>query len=121
MRFLANENIPLASVTSLRNAGYEVLSASEIMTGAIDEYLLSYARQNNLIIIMFDRDYGELIYRKGLPSPLGVLYLRFDPQSPTEAASFILRLLERPEIILENKFTTARCHQIRQRPLPPPK
>ncbi len=118
MRFLANENIHSQTVLALRTAGLEVVYAWEVMGGARDDVVLEYARQNQLIVITFDRDYGKLIYRHLVPIPAGVLYLRFVPTSPAELSAFILRLLTQTEISLLGKFTTARWLQIRQRPLP---
>lgn len=118
MRFLANENFPLSSVHKLREAGLDIVSVIEMMAGAKDERILSHAHQEGQIILTFDRDYGELIYRQKLPVPVGVIYFRFTPLTPEEPAEYILNLLANQKIRLESKFTVARREQIRQRPLP---
>ena len=46
------------------------------------------------VILTFDRDGGELIYRLLLRSPRGVIYLRFRPHRPEEPASILLNLLQ---------------------------
>ncbi len=79
MRFLANENFPRASIRRLREAGYDVEAVQEKEPGAKDPAVLDYAARENLVLLTFDRDYGELIYRRHLPSPRGVLYLRLIP------------------------------------------
>lgn len=79
MRFLANENFPLPSVRLLRQAGYDLASVTEDSPGIEDAQVLSRAADEQRVILNFDRDYGELIYRLRLPSPTGVLYLRFRP------------------------------------------
>jgi predicted nuclease of predicted toxin-antitoxin system len=119
MRFLLNENIPQQAIFALREAGFDVIPVTGLMAGADDQTVLAYAREHQLIIITFDRDYGELIYRRQLPCPLGVLYVRFPFPSPTETAKYILRLLQQDAVDLTGKFTTAAHHRIRQRPLPP--
>ncbi len=43
MRFLADENIPLASIQALRAGGHDVLAASEAMAGALDRDVLARA------------------------------------------------------------------------------
>jgi predicted nuclease of predicted toxin-antitoxin system len=58
MRFLANENIPLASITKLRSAGYDVVSIIETMPEAKDTLVLEHAHHEARIILTFDRDYG---------------------------------------------------------------
>jgi predicted nuclease of predicted toxin-antitoxin system len=73
MRFLANENFPLPSVRLLRQAGYDLASVIEDSPGIEDAQVLSRAADEQRVILTFDRDYGELIYRLRLPSPTGVL------------------------------------------------
>lgn len=63
-----------------------------------------------------NRDYGELVFRRKLPTPGGVLYLRFYPANPREPAAYITQLIA-SGIKLEGRFTTADRSQVRQRPL----
>lgn len=117
MRFLADENFPLASVRKLRTVGHDVVAVIEDSPGAKDHHVLDQAHVESRIILTFDRDYGELVYRYKLPVPAGVLYLRFDPRTPDEPAEYILRILT-TNITLAGKFTVARRNTIRQRTLP---
>ena len=71
MRFLANENFPLVSVSLLRNAGHDVAAVIEESPGAKDSEVLARAAQEERVVLTFDRDYGSLIYRLGLPAPVG--------------------------------------------------
>ena len=113
LKLLANENIPLDSVRSLRDVGHDVLSISERSPGISDEEVVQIARTENRIIVTFDRDYGELIFRRGSPAPAGVWYLRFPPEGPREVAMYVSRLIEEG-IDLEGRFTTADRGRIRQ-------
>lgn len=117
MRFLANENFPLPSVHLLRRAGHEVLSITEESPGIADDQILARAVAEGWVILTFDRDYGELIYRIGMPAA-SVLYLRYDPRTPDEPAHHILRLLQIPTLELRHRFTVADRERVRQRPLP---
>jgi predicted nuclease of predicted toxin-antitoxin system len=63
MRFLANENFPLQSVRILRQADLEVASVTEDSPGIEDAEVLARAADEQRVILTFDRDYGELIYR----------------------------------------------------------
>ncbi|MDZ7992871.1 MAG: DUF5615 family PIN-like protein [Nostoc sp. EfeVER01] len=92
MRFLANENFPLPSVRLLRQAGYDVASVTEDCPGIEDTEVLNRAANEQRVILRFYRDYGELIYRLRLPSPTGVIYLRFRPHIPEEPATLLLNL-----------------------------
>jgi predicted nuclease of predicted toxin-antitoxin system len=117
MRVLANENIPLASVVSLRQAGHDVLSVTEFSPGISDKEVLRLAHSQARVILTFDRDYGELVFRHRLPVPAGVVYLRFSPASPIEPASYFAQLIANG-IELAGKFSTGDREQVRQRPLP---
>jgi predicted nuclease of predicted toxin-antitoxin system len=118
MRLLINENIPLASVAALRKAGHDVVSITERSPGISDESVMAIAHKEQRILVTFDRDYGELVFRRRLPMPAGVLYLRFLPASPSEPAEYLARLIT-AGIELEGKFTTGDREQVRQRPMQP--
>ena len=118
MQFLANENVPVASIRRLRAAGYDVASIIEDSPGMKDESVLARARAEQRIILTFDRDYGELIYRRRLPTPAGVAYFRFAPSTPEEPAERFIELLGAGHITIEKQFTVIGRGWIRQRPLP---
>jgi predicted nuclease of predicted toxin-antitoxin system len=117
MQFLANENIPIASIHKLRHQGYDVVAVIEIMPGAKDRQVMEKANRESRITLTFDRDYGELVFRFKLPLPAGVVYLRFIPVNPEEPANYILDLLENKNLVLEGKFTVGRRNRVRQQPL----
>ena len=118
MRFLANESFPLASVKRLREAGHDVAAVIQDSPGAKDSEVLACAVRDNRIVLTFDRGYGELIYRLGLPVPMGIVYFRYDPLTPEEPAEQLNRLLEVSGVSLERRFTVLERLQVRQRPLP---
>ena len=118
MQFLANENVPVVSIRRLRAAGYNVASVIEDSPGATDEAILWQAHTKRRIILTFDRDYGELIYRRRLPNPAGVAYFRFAPSTPEEMGEHLIELIEVGSIILDRKFTVIERGWVRQRPLP---
>lgn len=70
------------------------------------------------MVLTFDRDYGELIYRvvRSSPPP-GVVYFRLDPLTPEELARQLLVLLGQKAISLEGKFTVLERGRVRQRPI----
>ncbi len=116
MLLLINENIPLASMNAMREAGHDVVSITERSPGITDEAVMDIAHAEQRIVMTFDRDYGELVFRRRLPMPGGVLYLRFLPGSPLEPAEYLARLIS-AGIVLEGKFTTGDRERVRQRPL----
>ena len=87
IRLLADENVPLASVDWLRAGGFDVASISEDAAGAPDVDVLRMAREEERVLITFDRDFGELVYRHASPVPPGIIYLRVPPASPEAPGS----------------------------------
>ena len=85
MKLLADENIPLASVRDLRDFGHDVISIAERSPGMSDEEVLRLAQAEHRVVVTFDRDFGEMGFRRRLPAPAGILYLRFVPQRPSDA------------------------------------
>ena len=118
MEFLANENFPRASIRLLRMGAYKVESVVEKFPGIKDREVLEFAKENNLVILTFDRDYGELIYRFKLVPPAGVIYFRFSPSTPEEPAKMLLNILEKGVAAFSGKFTVFEREEIRQRKLP---
>lgn len=118
MKFLANENVPLAAVCHLRNCGHDVLAISEDCPGSTDQVVLSLAFEQKRFLITFDRDYGELIYVKKLPCPACVIYFRFIPTYAQEPAELTARLLETSGDLLQGSFIVLDRDGYRLRPLP---
>ena len=117
-RILADENIPRASILELRKADLDVSSVAEIRTGMSDLQVLEIARSEERLLWTFDRDFGELIYRRGEEAPPAVVYMRFVPQTPEEPGIALRKLLDHAEIELAGKLTVVDRDQVRQRPLP---
>jgi predicted nuclease of predicted toxin-antitoxin system len=117
MDFLANENFPLSSARLLREAGHRVTSVLQEAPGSKDEDILKRAYTESLIILTFDRDYGELIYRHRALPPPGVVYFRFRPATPSEPAEILIHVMERASLSLMNKFTIVERGRVRQRSL----
>ena len=118
IRFLADENVPRASILVLREHGMDVRSIGEDAPGTPDVRVLKEAHGEDRAVLTFDRDFGELIYRRGLQAPPAVLYLRFVPATPDEPAIIIRNLLDHVEIKLQGRFTVVTREGVRQRPLP---
>ena len=92
-KLLADENIPAKSIDALRAAGYDVLSIRETTPGIADAEVLRLAVAQNLVLVTFDRDYGELIFRQGFEPPPSIVYFRALPASPHEVSATLLSLL----------------------------
>jgi predicted nuclease of predicted toxin-antitoxin system len=115
MDFLANENFPVFSIRLLRNAGHNVASVIEETPGNKDRDILKRAYEENRIVLTFDRDYGELIYRHKEFIPAGIIFFRFNPSNPAEPAELLLNILERGKVPIINRFTVVERGRIRQK------
>lgn len=76
MRILANENFPGDAVEALRQKGHDVVWVRTDAPGSDDRTVLQKARQEERILVTFDKDFGELAFRFGLPVTSGVILFR---------------------------------------------
>jgi predicted nuclease of predicted toxin-antitoxin system len=67
------------------------------------------------IIMTFDRDYGELIFRHNYKPEQGVIYLRLDKYQPHEPGLIIEEIIANREIHITRALTVVDKNGIRQR------
>lgn len=115
MKLLANENFPVSSVHILAEAGFDIVAVGRDFAGILDSEVIDLSIKENRIILTFDRDYGELIFRKGYKPQAGVIYLRWDEFGPEEPGEYLLKLLRSGEIQFDKKLTVISREHIRQR------
>lgn len=116
MRILADEDFPRPAMEVLRRAGWDVFSIAEECPGVSDEEVIALCTDQQRILLTFDKDFGELIFRRGLPASSGVVLFRIRPDSPEEAADVALALVEsQPD--LGGSFCVVTRDRIRVRPL----
>ncbi len=118
MRLLADENCPRQLVELLRQNGHDVLWASSEFAGAADEIVLSRATADGRILLTFDKDFGELAFRHGLPSICGVILVRFVTGPPGVFSHQIVRVLE-SRGDWSGVFAVVEPDRVRIRPLTP--
>ncbi len=82
LRILANENFPGPVVRRLREAGHDVAWIKELMPGAADRDVLTRARAEQRVLVTFDKDFGELAYRFGIPGSCGIVLFRLSGTDP---------------------------------------
>jgi predicted nuclease of predicted toxin-antitoxin system len=115
MKILANENIPFTSVKVLRNEGYDVKAVGDEFQGITDKEVIELAIIEKRLIITFDKDYGELIFKYQLRPPEGVIYLRFSNFTANYPAEFLLNLFKNTELTFDFTFTVIDENSVRQR------
>ena len=114
-KLLANENFPAASVLLLQKLGYDIIAIGSDYPGVSDEYVMKLAADQNRVIITFDRDYGELIYKQNYKPPMGVIFLRLDEYSPDEPGIIVDRLFREYNIETERALIVFDGLMVRQR------
>ena len=77
MKFLFDQSADFRVIAHLRQLGHDVSAVSRnYPPGLADEDVLAIARQEQRILVVADRDFGELIFHQGL-AHTGVLFFRF--------------------------------------------
>jgi predicted nuclease of predicted toxin-antitoxin system len=74
MRFLADENFPGDAVTALRTSGQDVLWIRTDAPGITDQDVLARSLKDARVLLTFDKDFGDLAWRSGLPASCGIVY-----------------------------------------------
>ena len=118
MRIYANENVPGLAVTALRAHGHDVRWARTDSPGADDSWILQQASADRRLVVTFDKDFGELAFRRRLPATQGIVLFRLALASPEEAARLIVAILESRSDWRGN-FSVVELDRIRMRPLIP--
>lgn len=117
MRFLADENFPGIAVTTLRSMKHDVVWVRTTAPGSSDEAVLNMAQKEKRILITFDKDFGELAFRYGLPSACGIILFRISMRSPEEGVKRITAVLQSYSD-WEGNFVVVEEARIRIKPLP---
>lgn len=115
MRILANENFPYRSIYYLKEKGHDVLSIGMDNPSIKDSEIMTIASNEERVIVTFDRDYGELIFRYNYKPEKGVIYLRLDKYQPQEPGIIIEELILNVQIDLTRALTVVDKNGIRQR------
>ncbi len=103
IRYLADENIPLVVIKELSEQGFSIESIASSKKGMTDIEIMKFAFDKELVIITFDKDFGQLIFKEKVKSK-GIILLRIPPTSPDKIKSFIKQILEDKEFNPLEKF-----------------
>ena len=55
--------------------------------------MLQLAQKEQRILVNFDKDFGELAFRRGLPATCGIVLLRLGAQDPAVLAHRVVNVL----------------------------
>ena len=115
MKLLANENFPTDSYYYLKLKGFDIIAIGLDFSGILDEEVMAIAITQERIILTFDKDYGELIFRHGHKPARGVIFLRLDAYESDEPGKIIEQLLQTEHFDTDRKLTVFDGKFIRQR------
>src|SRR5439155_26567016 len=98
MRFLANENFPGDAVTALGAACHDIVWVRTAAPGSEDEDILAWAMRERRVLLTFDKDFGELAWRLGLPASSGIVLFRLPmPAAAVVGATLAAKIGERTD------------------------
>ncbi|MGH7456758.1 MAG: DUF5615 family PIN-like protein [bacterium] len=114
MKFVVDESTGQSVVHELRRLGHDVISIQEIFPGLDDPPILDIAANENRVVMTNDKDFGELVYRSGLPHA-GVVLFRLQDESAANRVRMMREVLRSCADKLEGNFVIASERKIRIR------
>ncbi len=116
MEILADENVDRPIVAWLRENGHDVVEVASRAPGATDSHIIELSREQNRILLTFDRDIGRIVLAQREAHP-GVIYLRLRARGK-ELWMLFGRLWPTIEAVARGHYCTVQNHKVRRRPLP---
>jgi predicted nuclease of predicted toxin-antitoxin system len=104
----------LWTVRAFRVAGKYI---REFARGSGDDAVLAKAQSEARVLITFDKDFGELVFRRGKSASCGIVLFRLRKLSPDFVARRVAKILE-STAEWEGHYAVVDEHSIRLRPLP---
>lgn len=120
MRWLADENIPRATIVRLCERGEDVLAITETQPGVPDEQVIAITRETGSTLTSFDRDHDDLVFGWAVRPPQAVIYLRLEPPLPQVLNALLAAVVESGEAVLQGPFMVVTPQGMQQRALTEP-
>jgi predicted nuclease of predicted toxin-antitoxin system len=80
-----------------------------------DSEVLDRAIRDSRVLLTFDKDFGELAFKHGLPAECGVILVRLPPV-PELATTLVLEAMS-SGVTVVGRFVVIEAGRIRERPL----
>jgi predicted nuclease of predicted toxin-antitoxin system len=116
LRFLANENFPGDAVRALTRTGYDVAWILKDAPGSSDDEVLKKAMEEERTLITFDKDFGELAFKRGLPASCGIILFRIPLLSPQYVVKIVEEALKSRDD-WAGYFSVVEMSRIRMKPI----
>ena len=117
MRFLADENFLGDAVTELRSAGQDVVWIKTVSPSADDRQVLQRAESERRVLLTFDKDFGDLAWRYGLPASCGIVLFRLRLLGPSRIGKSVADRISRRSD-WAGYFSVVELTRVRRRRLP---
>jgi predicted nuclease of predicted toxin-antitoxin system len=117
VQIIANENFPGEAVEVLRSLGHDVFWVRTDAPGISDRAVLEKAQEEERLVLTFDKDFGELAFRFGLPATCGITLFRVRLSSPDYVARLSVEIIQSRES-WEGVFAVVEETRIRVTSLP---
>ncbi len=114
MRILADENCDRLIVEELRNAGHDVISAMEDLSGGSDGDLFRLAHAQQRVLLTDDLDFGHITKMETLRPP-AVVIVRIDGMSRDARAKRVLNCVRALEGTVGGHIAVIEPGQVRLR------
>ena len=106
MKFLIDEDLSYKLTSFLTKFGHTSIHIREIKLSLKDTEILKIAVEKGFIVLTFDKDFGELIFKEGKVHT-GVIFLRLEDQTNKNVIRVLTWLFSAyPENNYENNFIT---------------
>ena len=99
---------------ALRALGLDTVFVRDRVPMLSDEDILMWAVADGRLVVTMDKDFGELVYRSGLPHA-GVLLLRLEDARTDEKIRIVTDIVSRFDWALPSRFAVYRTGRLRIR------
>jgi len=116
VRWLADECVTASLVDVLRQAGHDVLYLTEQAAGSHDIEVLELAMREQRLLLTEDKDFGDLIFRRGRAAP-GIVLMRIASENPRLIEERLITAIEQYGEGLFGQYLVIEEARFRSRPL----
>ena len=113
MNLFADESVDQLIVQRLRADGYQVIYVAEVQPSITDVEVLGRANELAALLISADKDFGELIFKQGLASAVGVVLIRLSGVSAERKAEIVSEAFRRHEKDFPQTFSVITAGRVR--------
>ncbi|MGT2438488.1 DUF5615 family PIN-like protein [Bradyrhizobium betae] len=116
MLWLADECVAASLVRGLRGTGHDVRYIAEFAASLSDVEVIALASREGRLLLTADKDFGELVFRRGKAVP-GLVLLRIDPENGPLVQTRLLEAVDRFGQGLFGRYIVIDEVRFRTRPL----